>query len=176
MQKIYIFLLSILQIISYTSFSQNQDPWVGTWTSTAYWDMDADGDTYQETQYKLVIRITKYGEQYNVRAKTIKIKDPSFSYYHRPYTITRIEQNAIWLQNHVDKDPFTVDYGNGPFIESYSDITYFYKLTLNNGNLHYSHYKMHSIEYDKNMRYVDEQDINTSKMRGSELDLFNDNW
>lgn len=35
---------------------------------------------------------------------------------------------------------------------------------------------MHSIEYDKNMRYVDEQDINTSKMRGSELDLFNDNW
>lgn len=180
------FLLTlIVATFSLTCVAQGQDPWVGTWTSESYTDMDWENSpkdsegTFTEivkTDYKLVIRITKSGDQYNVRAKTIKVKDPSYSSYHRPLTIKRIAGNTMWLESYVKKSPFTVDYGNGPFIKSYSDNTYYYKLTLNNGYLHYSYYKVHSIDYDRNMNYTGEDTMNVSDMRGSNLDLFNDDW
>ena len=181
------FLLTlIVQLFSFSCIAQNQDPWVGTWTSESYTDMDWENSpkdsegTFTEivnTDYKLVIRITKNGDKYNIRAKTIKVKDPNYSSYHRPFTIKRIAGKTMWLESYVKKDPFTVDYGNGPFIKSYSDITYYYKLTLNNGTLHYSFYKFHSIDYDRNMNYIGEEDNNASLFgRGTELDLFNDDW
>ena len=73
--------------------AQDQDPWVGTWTSESYTDMDRENSPKDsegicteiiKTDYKLVIRITKNGDQYNVRAKTIKVKAPTYSSYHRP--------------------------------------------------------------------------------------------
>lgn len=164
--------------------AQDQDPWVGTWTSESYSDIDweaskktgSDGPMVY-TNYKLVVRITKSGDQYKIRAKNIRPDDPNYSSYHRPFTIKRIAGNTMWLESYVKKDPFTVDYGNGPFIKSYSDITYYYKLTLNNGTLHYSFYKYHSIDYDRNMNYIGEEDYNASLFgRGTELDLFNDDW
>lgn len=162
--------------------AQIQDPWVGTWTSESYTDMDwenspkdSDG-SYKEivkTDYKLVIRITKSGDQYNFRAKTIKVKDTSYSKYHKSYTITQIAGNCMWLEQYVKKEPFR---SNGQ-IEEYSDLTYYYKLTLNNGTLHYSFYKYHSINYDRDMNYKGEEDYNASLFgRGTELDLFNDDW
>lgn len=98
--------------------AQSQDPWVGTWTSERYTDMDwknssKDSErTFTEiinTDYKLVIRITKSGDQYNVRAKTIKVKDPCYSSYHKPFTIKRIYGNTMWLESYVKKDPFRVN-------------------------------------------------------------------
>lgn len=175
----------IIATLSLTCVAQDQDPWVGTWTSESYTDMDWENSpkdsegTFTEiinTDYKLVIRITKSGDQYNVRAKTIKVKDPSYSSYHRPLTIKRIAGDTMWLESYIKKDPFTVDYGNGPFIKSYSDNTYYYKLTLNNGTLHYSYYKVYSVEYDKNMNYKGEETLNASDWRGHDLDLFNDDW
>ena len=180
-----LFILAIVALLSILSFAQDHDPWVGTWTSESYRDMDWEKSpkdsegTYQEiinSDYKLVIRITKNGDQYNVRAKTIKVNDPNYSLYHRPFTIKRKVGNTMWLESYVKKDPFTVDYGNGPFIESYSDNTYYYKLTLNNGVLHYSYYKVYSIEYDRNMNYKGEETLNASDLRGSNLDLFCDDW
>lgn len=180
--------ISVLALLCLTTaMAQEQDPWVGTWTSESYTDMDwenspkdSEGTSTEiiNTDYKLVIRITKSGDQYNVRAKTIKVKDPNYSSYHKPFTIKRISGNTMWLESYVKKLPFTVDYGKGPFVESYSDNTYYYKLTLNNGILHYSFYKYHSVDYDKNMRYKGEEDYDASvySPRGSELDLFNDDW
>lgn len=180
------FLLTlIVATFSLTCVAQDQDPWVGTWTSESYTDMDWENSPSEgtlteiiNTDYKLVIRITKSGEQYNVRAKTIKVKDPNYSSYHKPFTIKGMSGNTMWLESYVKKLPFTVDYGKGPFVESYSDNTYYYKLTLNNGTLHYSFYKYHSVDYDKNMRYKGEEDYDASvySPRGSELDLFNDDW
>ncbi len=168
-----------------SAIAQNQDPWVGTWTSESWSDMDWENSpkdsegSYTEiinTDYKLVIRITKHGDQYNVRAKTIKVKDSSYSSYHRALNITRMTENSMWLESYVKKDPFTVDYGDGPFIKSYSDNTAYFKLTLNNGILHYSYYKVCSKEYDQNMKYKGEETYNTSDMPGHSLDLFNDDW
>lgn len=163
--------------------AQDQDPWVGTWTSESYSDIDwkASKETGEDgplvyASYKLVVRITKSGDQYNIRAKTIRPDDPNYSSYHRPFTIKRMAGNTIWLESYVKKDPFTVDYGNGPFIESYSDNTYYYKLTLKDGVLHYSYYKVYSKDYDRNMNYKGEDTMNVSDMRGSNLDLFNDDW
>lgn len=71
------------------------------------------------------------------------------------------------------KKPFS---SNGQ-IEEYNDLTYYSKLTLNNGTLHYSYYKYHSIDYDRNMNYKGEEDYNASLLGvGTELDLFNDDW
>ena len=111
-----------------------------------------------------------------LRAKTIKVNDPNYASYHKPLTITRMDDNNMWLESYVKKMPFTVNYGNGPYIESYSDNTYYYRLTLNNGTLHYSYYKVHSVEYDRNMRYKKTDTMDVAGMRGSELDLFNDDW
>ncbi len=181
----FLFMLTIAMLSMKSVAQEEQDPWVGTWTSVSYRDMDFENSpkdsegTYQEiiqTDYKLVIRITKKNNEYNVRAKTIKVNDPNYSSYHRPLTIKRMAGNTIWLESYVKKMPFTVNYGNGPFVESYSDVTYFYKLTLNDGTMHYSHYKMHSVEYDRNMNYKEEETTNVSDMRGHDLDLFNDDW
>ena len=164
-----------------TAMAQDQDPWVGTWTSESYTDMDWENSpkdsegTFTEiirTDYKIVIRITKSGDQYNVRGKTIKVKDSSYSSYHRPYTVKRVEGNTMWLESYLKKDPFTVN----KQIDSYSDVTYFFKLTLNSNILHYSFYKFHSIEYDRYMRYKGEDTTDCSTMVGCDLNLFNDDW
>ena len=173
---LFTIMLSILS--STTAIAQEQDPWVGTWTSESYrgWDWDDDSDDPVYTDYKLVIRITKNGEEYSVRAKTIMVKNPNRTLYHNPLTLQRMTENTIWLESYVKKSPFTVDYGTGPYIKSYFDYTYFYKITLENGTLHYSHYKVYSIEYDRNMNYKSEDTMNVSDMRGNNLDLFNDDW
>ncbi len=171
-------LILIVLSLSFTCMAQDQDPWVGTWSSASYRDLDWEDDSDEPvyTDYKLVIRITKNGDQYNVRAKTIKVKDPSYSNYHSPLTITRRAGNTMWLESYVKKVPFTVDYGRGAYIESYSDNTYYYKLTLKDGILHYSYYKIYSKEYDRNMNYKGDETLNTSDMRGANLELFNDDW
>lgn len=178
MKKVLIFLLSLFFIIS--AMAQDQDPWVGTWTSESYSDTDYENSprdsegSFTEiiyTDYKLVIRITKNGDQYNVRAKTIKVKDQNYSEYHRPMTVTRMEGNSMWLESYEKKRPF---YVNGR-IDEYSDLTQYYLLTLNNGTLHYSHYRTHSIDYDKSMRYKGEENYEIVT-RKDDLDLFNDDW
>lgn len=162
---------------------EKQDPWVGTWTSESYskidWKAsnatkDCEGTIQEliEADYKLVIRITKNGSEYNVRAKDIKVSDTSDASYHSQYTVKKVEGNAMWLESHKTKDPF---YVNGK-VETYSNITYYTKLTLNNGTLHYSYYKYHSVDYDRNMRYKGEDTQDMSNMPGSSLDLFNDDW
>lgn len=159
---------------------QEQDPWVGDWTSESYTEVDfeaspkdSDG-TFIElvyTQYKKIFRITKDGDQYTIRGKTIKLKDPDWTDYHHSYTVTSVTGNTMKFQSFVSKLPFRV---NGR-IDSYSDNTYYYSLTLKNGYLHYSYYNCHSVEYDKNMRYKYEEDLNIPR-ESNELDLFNDNW
>lgn len=182
--KRYLFLFFAV-MCSLTSMTQEQDPWIGTWTSESYRDMDweespkdSEGDFVDiiKTDYKLVIRITKKGDSYNVRAKTIKVKDPAYSLYHDPLTVRRIAGNTMWLESYRKKVPFTVDRGYGPKIDSYSDNTYYYKITLNNGVLHYSYYKVYSVDYDANMRYKGEETLNARDFNGAELDLYNDDW
>ena len=59
----------------------------------------------------------------------------------------------------------------------YQDRTNYYKLTLKDGTFHYSFYNFHTVDYDRNMRYKGEKDYDGSEYsRGSELDLFNDDW
>lgn len=161
--------------------AQEQDPWVGTWTSESYSDMDWENSpkdsegTYQSiinTDYKLIIRITKNANQYNVRAKTIKVNDSNYSSYHNAYTVTNVDQNTMWLEQFIEKKPF---YSNG-VIDEYSDMTKYTKLSLNNGVLHYSYYKLHVVDYDKNKRYKGEKTYYEFFGAGAELNLFNDDW
>ena len=167
-------LVSILSLLCFTTaMAQEQDPWVGTWTSESYRDVDWIATEKTETvvwaSFKLVVRITKSGDQYNIRAKTIRPDDPNYSIYRLPFTIKRMVGNTILLESYEKKVRVTDDW--------YYDITYYYKLTLKDGTLHYSFYKQHSVDYDRNMRYKGEKDNDVSEYRRvSELDLFNDDW
>ena len=180
MKKIAFFALVLL--IPFVTIAQAQDPWIGDWTSESYSDIDWDASnatkdatgTIQEVihaNFRLVIRITKNGDQYYARSKTLKINDPSFVSYRLPLTVTSVDGNTMYLESFVSKDPFRV---NGE-IDEYSDITYYFKLTLDNGVIHYHYYRCHSVDYDRNLRYKGQEDIPTF-YNDSKLDLFNDNW
>lgn len=182
MRKIFITVMLCLFGLSRT-FAQGQDPWVGEWTSEAYSDIDWEasnatkdaGGTIQKVHYadfRFIIRITKSGDQYTVRGKTIKVGDPNYADYHSQYAVTQVDNNTIWLQASTSKKPFR----NNGEIDEYCDITWYYKLTLENGGLHYVFYHTHSVNYDRNMRYRDTDDWDCSTYENHDLMLYNDNW
>ena len=172
-------LLSI--VCSFSAFAQGNDPWIGTWTSESYSDTDWDNSpkdsegTYTEivkSDYKVVIRIAKVNDNYVVRRKTIKVKDPEDVSYALPMVIKRIAGNTMYVESYKEKMPF---YSDG-VLEEYSDITYFYILTLENGMLHYQHTKFVSVNYYPNKRYKDTETYYCGNGRGDDLHLFNDDW
>lgn len=165
------------------TIAQTKDPWIGDWTSESYSDIDWDASnatkdangTIQEViyaDYRLVIRISKNADQYYVRAKTLKTNDPSYVDYGLSLTVTSVDDNTMYLESFASKIPFRV---NGE-IDEYSDITYYYKLILEDEVIHYHYYRCHSVDYDKKLRYKGQEDIPTSYYKDSKLDLFNDNW
>ena len=169
-------LLSSLTFVS----AQEQDPWVGDWTSESFSDIDWEASKAKKdadapliyTNYRLIIRITKNGDTYSIRGKRIKVKDRDYSYYLPHLTITEIEGNKMWINAFQSKEPFRV---NGE-IEEYEDITWYFRLTLENGGLHYAFYRIKCVSYDRNMRYIDTKDWDCSTDNNHDLMLYNDNW
>lgn len=169
--------LSILRLA--TAMAQDQDPWVGTWTSESYKAVDDDSDDHSYSDYRYIIKITKNGENYLVRAKTIKVSDPNHAIYHDAYGFTQTvklsDGNSMMIESHREKLPF---YVNGQ-IDSYSNTISYFNLTLNNGVLHYSFYKYVMESYDKDMRFEYKTTFGLhDESHGPcvERDLFNDNW
>lgn len=181
--KTILLIAILLGMMEPTLSAQDTDPWVGEWTSETYNDVDWDAtnatkDTkgnIQEvkyTDYRLVFRIAKNGDNHSVRAKTIKVNDSNYNKYHPKFTITRIEGNRMWLQASEQKRPF---YSDGE-IDEYCDLTWYYTLTLEDGAIHFIMYRQQSINYDRYMRYKDEDNWDTSTWTGMNLMLYNDNW
>lgn len=176
-KRILVCFLLLLEVI--VIMAQSQDPWIGTWTSESFkaLDIESDGNVYID--YRYVIKITKSDDGYFVRAKTIKVSDPKSAIYNDAYGIKnspgRIEGNSMFIESRRDKIP---SYVNGR-IDSYSNTTSYFKLTMKNGVLHCSFYKYVVESYDKNMRY---EYTNTSGLHEQytgpcvERDLYNDEW
>lgn len=181
--KRFVILSLFIAFSSIVSISaQEEDPWVGEWTSESYSDIDWDAsnatkDAYGTIQtihyadYRLIIRINKNGDHYSARAKNIMVGNSDYSHYYPTLTVTRVSDNKMYLQAFLSKQPYR---SNGE-IEEWYDITYYYTLTLENGGLHFEFIKYHSVNYDRNMRYKDENDWNVRE-RGDDLMLYNDNW
>jgi hypothetical protein len=178
-----IILLLFIVFVSSASISAQEDPWVGEWTSEVFSDVDWEASnatkdskgtiqTVINTEYRTIIRITKNGDQYTVRGKTIKVNDPNYTKYHSQYSITKVEDNNMWLQSFTSKEPFR---SNGK-IDEYCDITRYYKLTLENGGLHYVFYHLRSVNYDSNMRYRDTDNYDYSTWKNHDIMMYNDNW
>ena len=165
-----------------TAMAQEQDPWVGTWTSESYRAMDYDSEDHSYTDYRYIIKITKKGDNYLVRAKTVKVSDPNraiYAIYHDAYgftqTVKQSEGNCMMLESHRENIPF---YVNGQ-LDSYSNTISYFKLTLENGVIHYSFYKYVVENYNKNKKYEYSTTFGLhDKYKGPcvERDLFNDNW
>lgn len=179
MKRLTLLFAFLLGIMVLPLMAQDQDPWVGEWTSEAYsevdWERtskDSDDDIIY-AQYKKVIKITSHGNSYMVRIKIIKVDDPNYISYSPPLNVTSFNGETMVLTSHVEKKPFTV---NGK-VDSYSDITYYTRLTLSDGVLYYHFYKWHSVNYNRHMRYTNEEDYYLpSTGSGTKLRLFNDNW
>lgn len=173
-------LVSIMSLFCMTTaMAQDQDPWVGTWTSESYKAIDDDYEGLSYTDYRYIIKITKNGDNYLVRAKTVKVSDPNHAIYHDAYGFTQTvklsEGNCMLLESRREKLPF---YVNGQ-IDSYSNTISYFKLTLSNGVLHYSFYKYVVESYNKNMKY-EYKDIFglDEKYHGPcvERNMYNDEW
>ena len=154
MRRVIIFTLCLLLGLS-AAIAQSQDPWVGTWTSESYNALDNESGGHVYTKFQYVIRISKNGDNYFVRAKTIKVADPQSAIYNDAYGIKNSQAkldgdgNRMLLESRREKIPF---YVNGR-IDSYSNTTSYFELTIQNGVLHCSFYKYEVESYDKNMRY-----------------------
>jgi hypothetical protein len=159
--------------------AQEQDPWVGTWTSGIYQTVDHESNSFKDfADYRYVIRITKSEGNYYVRAKSIKVANPQSAIYDDSsaikYTKGRFDGNSIWLESCRDRIPF---YKNGR-IDSYSNTISYFKITLNNGVLHCSFYKWEHKSYDINMRYLSTTTFNLHDQYPGpcvERDLYNPN-
>lgn len=176
MKRLILFIITLLCFINV--MAQDQDPWVGTWTSESYKALDSESEGLVYTNFRYVIRISKHGDNYFVRAKTIKVADPTSAIYNDAYALkaqAKLEGNKMLLESHRDKIPF---YVNGQ-IDSYSNTTSYFELTLNNGVLHCSFYKYVVESYDKNMshEYTTSYDLHEQDSGPCvERDLFNDDW
>ena len=154
--------------------AQENDPWVGTWTSESYQDIDWDksqGGGIVYANYKRIIRITKTNDEYNVRSKLIKVGDPNYTYYNPSIAVIEVDGTNMWLESYVERSPFTVN----DRIDSYRDFTHRYKLTLKQGVMHFSYYEYSYTIYDKGMTFKEK---GTKKVggEGTSLDLFSDDW
>lgn len=178
MKKILI--ASILSLLCITTaMAQEQDPWVGTWTSERYKAIDYDSEVHSYTDYRYIIKITKNEDCYLVRAKTVKVSDPNRAIYHDVYgftlTVKQSEGNSMMLESRREKIPF---YVNGQ-LDSYSNTISYFKLTLNNGILHYSFYKYIVESYNKKMEYEYKKTFGLYENYPGpcvERVLFNDDW
>lgn len=177
MKKILVFLFLLLCLIDV--MAQEQDPWIGTWTSESYNAQDDEADGLHYTDYRYIIKITKQGENYLVRAKTVKVADPNHAIYHDAYGFTQVVKqckgNSMLIESRREKLPFYVD-GQ---IDSYSNTTSYFKLTIDNGVLHYSFYKYIVESYNKNMRFEYKTIFGfDEKYPGPcvERDMYNDEW
>ena len=161
-------LISILLTTAIMAFAQDNDPWGGIWTSESF----SEPIINSTADYKIIIRIDRKGDEYNVRGKTVKVGDPNSQTYHRPYTIKKIQGNQMWLEAYETASP---SYSKGELTKYYG-YTFFYKLTLNNGTIHYSHYKSYQFVYDRNMNLIEKNvyPVNGTSLR--ELEMFNDDW
>ena len=161
--------------------AQSNDPWLGTWKSESYKaiDMDDDSDRFVYANYRYIIRITKAEDGYLVRAKTIKISDPDNAIYDDAcgikQNVSHIDGNSILLESHREKIPFRV---NGK-IDSYSNTTSYFKLTLDGDVLHFSLYKYKIDHFNINMRFQGSDTYGINERYSGpciERDLYSDDW
>lgn len=93
--------------------------------------------------------------------------------YSLPYVVIRVDNNEMWLESYLEKDPF---YVNGE-IDSYEDITYKFKLSLHNDRLHYSFYEFDRKRFNNKMQFLGSDTVKfPHHASGNELNLFSDEW
>lgn len=150
---------------------EEQDPWVGTWTSESFRTINTnatkESDEVVYSTYKYIIRITKEENKYYIRMKRINT-DISNDVSYDDVTITSIQKNTIYIETYV-----TYTY-NGKEIR----IANQKKLVLKGGGvINYVWYNQHVQEYDTCSRMiVKEYDDTIEQSAFTCLNFFNDNW
>lgn len=103
MRKVIIISLCLLLGVL-AATAQSQDPWVGTWTSESYKALDRESGGEVYIYFRYVIRISKNGDNYFVRAKTIKAVDPKSAIYNDAYSIkntqAKLDGNRMIVVSH----------------------------------------------------------------------------
>ena len=171
---LFVFLLGIMTV---TCFAQDNCKMCGTWIGK--WNekiLNKDSDELELTQLKKIIRIDKYGEEYNIR---IKIENPRIDHTHYEdddITILYADDNSVRFKLTSDYEP---DYVNH-IITGYSIVERFYELYYKNGYVHLKRYAQIQYDYDMHKNFIrkwDAQELAGTGF-GDDIDMYNekDNW
>lgn len=142
---LFVFHLCIITMIAQTS------PIVGTWEGTLTTQIpDKDSDGLTNSQSKIVVRITQYGEEYGVRVKNILVDDPSKVHYWSDCKIIHSGESEVKWSSHINTsyDWDNSDRKNGKVIYC-ADYSWICTASFSNGRIIYIRH-MHTDYKDQN--------------------------
>lgn len=131
-------LLAILCFMCIIGTYAQDSPFVGTWEGTVTSELpDPNSDGTIEHQYKLVVKITQYDDDYGIRMKSVSIEDPSKVYKRFDNCdVIYYDDNTIkWKYlNSTSYDWDSSDRKNGDVIYC-AVYAYYYTATYSKGRL-----------------------------------------
>lgn len=128
----------ILLVTCAIKASAQESKLVGTWEGTVTSEIpDPNSDGMIEHQYKLVVKITKYDDDFGIRMKSVSIEDPSKIYrrFDNCDVIYHDENTIKWkYYSSTSYDWDSSDRKNGDIIYC-AVYTYYYTATYSKGRL-----------------------------------------
>lgn len=151
-------IMTILIASASMAFAQDNDPWVGTWEGIES-ILGPDGDF----QNKTIVRISKHGDDYDVRVKLFSIDNPSKVKYWNDCIITYCDKSTMkWYSYASTSFDWDNTYENGEKV--YSAI-YTWKVSATNINGRITLEKKLHVDYrNKNNSIIGGWDMPSSQI------------
>ena len=155
--RITLFIAMLLASVT-MAFSQDNDPWVGTWEGVETIH-GFDGDF----QNKFIVRINKFGDDYGVRVKLIPLDNPSKVKYWNDCKVTYSDNSSIEWKSFIETNyDFDSTYKNGRKVYS-ADYTWVVSALYSNGRIVLEKF-LHVDLKDKNGSIIDKQNTRPEKL------------
>lgn len=161
----------LVWLITMGAMAQEQDPWVGTWTSENFRMVNTrateEAGEVIYSNYKYIIRISKQDGEYYVRKKSVNLDDPGNVVYDDDISVISVTGNTMWIETSLS---FSFD-------NTDRTITHQKKIIIHQGGMKYSWYNNHIVDRDRHSGIVKTKDeaLDQSKKMCC-INLFNDDW
>lgn len=149
--------LFIFTLLCFINVMAQDLPLAGTWEGTLSMPIpDANSDGMRGWQYKVIIRIKQYDENYVVRMKHVPVEEPSKVKYFDNITVLNASPTSLaWSCD--TGESYDCDWNaNGQAVDK-TEYSYRCCVEYSKGRLLYSYY-MHSIYKSKNGRIIGTHD------------------
>lgn len=130
--------VAMLFVLSTMRTYAQESPFVGTWEGTVTLEIpDPNSDGMIEHQYKLLVKITQYDEDFGIRMKSVSIEDPSKIYkrFDNCDVIYHDENVLKWRYGSYTSYDWDSSYRKNGDIIHCAVYTYYYTATYSKGRL-----------------------------------------